>query len=71
MSKQIGKAIRRGNWTARLEFEPRDVWVGVFWKRIVAGGEDGLAFYVCILPMLPLVFERVGGEAEGRPTPLP
>lgn len=40
----------------RILFEPRDIWVGVYWKR-----EHLLTWiYVCIIPMLPirLTFER-------------
>lgn len=31
-----------------IRFEPRDVWVGVFWDR----QPDGLHVYVCPLPCL-------------------
>ena len=31
-------------------FEPRDCWVGVYWKR----WEKAIEFYVCIVPMFPL-----------------
>lgn len=37
--------------TARILFEPRDLWVGVFWDR--RPGE--LRVYVCLLPALPLL----------------
>lgn len=40
------------NIDVRLKFEPRDIWVGIFWQRIA----PGLEVYVCLLPMLPLRF---------------
>lgn len=33
-----------------LKFEPRDLWVGVFWDR----REDGLHVYACPLPAVVL-----------------
>lgn len=33
-------------------FEPRDIWIGVYWNR----EEDYSEVYVCILPMLPIRF---------------
>jgi hypothetical protein len=37
---------------ARLLFEPRDLWVGIYWNRPV---RRALQVYVCIVPMLPLL----------------
>lgn len=54
-----------------VKFEPRDLWVGLFWDRedIASGG--GLfgttwRFYFCLLPMLPLVvsFDTGGWDKE-------
>lgn len=36
----------------RLLFEPRDLWIGVFWNRI----EEHLLIYVSIVPCFPLCF---------------
>jgi hypothetical protein len=33
-------------------FEPRDIWVGVYWTR---GADRSLLVYICLLPMLPLL----------------
>ncbi len=33
-------------------FEPRDIWIGVYWNR----EDDYNEFYVCLLPMLPIRF---------------
>lgn len=37
-------------WEWQVSFEPRDIWVGVFWKRF----PKALEFYLCVLPMIPL-----------------
>lgn len=37
---------------ARILFEPRDFWVGIFWRT--APGE--LEVFVCLVPCLPLHF---------------
>lgn len=72
----FGKRFRFVDWTARpfhlavqFQWEPRDLWVGVFWdfRRWSAGitGSDNkhgayvgrpwtLHIYLCFLPMLPL-----------------
>ena len=34
---------------AFTKFEPRDIWVGVFWDRLPDGW---IAIYVCPIPML-------------------
>jgi len=40
----------------RLLWEPRDLWIGVFWNRI--SGErllgDYLLVYVCAIPLFPI-----------------
>ncbi len=39
-----------------LLFEPRDLWVGVYWTRRAQGfdGPGELHIYACALPCLPL-----------------
>ena len=34
-----------------VKFEPRDVWVGVFWDR----RDDGLWLYVCLVPCVVII----------------
>jgi hypothetical protein len=53
-------------WTVRLLFEPRDLWVGVYWDRIYEVYEQGYDLYICLLPMLPIKVScrkrwRIGG----------
>lgn len=35
----------------RVKFEPRDVWIGVYWNR----EPNALKFYICFLPLLPVI----------------
>lgn len=47
-------------WRVRVEFEPRDFWVGVFVKRAedtILGGTEITHVYVTLVPMFPLHFE--------------
>jgi hypothetical protein len=63
-------ARRRGEaYSCRLSirvlFEPRDLWLGAYWKR----GYNDLQVYLCLLPMLPirLHFQRsYGGRFPRR-----
>jgi hypothetical protein len=41
----------RRSWS--IKFEPRDVWVGLFWDRRDAGAW----LYVCIVPCVVLIGE--------------
>lgn len=36
----------------QIFFEPRDLWLGLFWTR----RPDELRVYVCLVPMLPILF---------------
>jgi len=44
----------------RVEFEPRDLWVGAYWKRYPAPGSASMhsrwqyELYLCFIPMLPV-----------------
>lgn len=35
-------------------FEPRDLWVGVYWTHPDVAWEHAVDIHVCVLPMLPL-----------------
>lgn len=57
----MGKGLR-----IRLFFEPRDLWVGLYWNgpyfQHIEDGygleppEQRIDFYLCLLPCLPLKF---------------
>lgn len=34
-----------------LLFEPRDLWIGVYWKKDCTHGH----VYICLIPMLPIL----------------
>jgi hypothetical protein len=47
--------VNRPQWSLRLLWEPRDMWVGVYWTRDeVAPGVPLLTVYVCVVPCLPI-----------------
>lgn len=47
-------------WSVLVGFEPRDLWIGVYWNREKPGGfvVDVLDIYVCIVPTLVLRLNR-------------
>lgn len=54
--------------TFEAKFEPRDIWVGLFWDRRI----DGLHIYVCPVPLLvlhwtfPRDLSHVGAELHAK-----
>lgn len=42
-----------------VKFEPRDLWVGIYWtfNRSVESSYKRLKVYVCIVPLLPIIFD--------------
>jgi hypothetical protein len=53
---EIGMNLLRKSISCSVSFEPRDIWIGVYWHRIVDDGWNALFVYVCIVPMLPIRF---------------
>lgn len=37
-----------------IYFEPRDLWVGLYWNLTRGSGANELNVYVCLLPCLPI-----------------
>ena len=65
----MGKQIQfyRG-WNKRISilFEPRDLWIGVYWDRHVSKCPGwNVVFFVCIVPMFPIKVEW-GQELAGE-----
>lgn len=44
------RIVDRPKCKAQFQFEPRDLWVGVFWRH----SELALHIYVCFVPLIPL-----------------
>lgn len=44
----------RRDLTVELRFEPRDLWIGLYWTRTPCGDPE---LFVCLLPLLPV---RIG-----------
>lgn len=48
------------HWRVNLQWEPRDCWVGVFWRWT-----SFLHIYVCVIPLLPFHLTIVSKRWEG------
>jgi hypothetical protein len=42
-----------------LRFEPRDLWLGCYWKTGWSLPYRTLTLYLCVVPMLPIVVHLV------------
>lgn len=47
-----------------FEFEPRDLWLGVYWNWRVLALADVLDVYVCLVPTLPLHIRHFYNQAK-------
>lgn len=57
MSDKPLRALYIGEVQITIAFEPRDLWVGVYWNREDMGDDARIylhEIYVCIIPMLPI-----------------
>lgn len=47
-------------WHIRLLWEPRDLWIGVYWTRRDPDpwNKSDLLIYICGLPCLPVLLTR-------------
>ncbi len=50
MSRRILRFVDREKLKVQLQWEPRDLWVGLFWRRT----DIALHLYVCLVPLVPL-----------------
>lgn len=57
---QLRRLGGRGTWSFFAGFEPRDLWVGAYWKFERHSGfvADTLDIYVCLIPTLVFLFAR-------------
>jgi hypothetical protein len=51
-NKKCANKSRRPWRYVRIEFKPRDLWIGAYWKRL----GNTLDLWVCLLPCLPIHF---------------
>ena len=57
--KRYGRRWRffqSSNIEIALRFEPRDLWIGVYWDRNNGIMFDFLAVYLCLIPLFPIEF---------------
>ncbi len=54
------RIIDRPRLKVQIQFEYRDWWAGVFWRRT----KIALHFYICLIPMLPLHITIATWEEE-------
>lgn len=50
----IGRGAVPRRFAANLLWEPRDIWVGVFWNRAEIKGDRFLYVYISLVPCFPL-----------------
>lgn len=61
MRKREKWLINKKNFGLSVLFDPRDIWIGVFWNR-EKHMFDLLAVYICFIPMFPI---KLGFDVEG------
>lgn len=44
----------------KIRFEPRDLWIGIYWTINNLNCSDGkyLYIYICIIPCFPIIFGK-------------
>lgn len=62
------EATRQSRWKVSMKWEPRDLWIGIYWtiKEPRRGdprvlwwlGPRYFHVFICLLPCLPIIIER-------------
>jgi hypothetical protein len=64
---KIGNWLYRLNQTPKIWFEPRDIWMGIYWKQKNISGQMVITdVYICLLPMLPLLISVVAWRKSAQ-----
>lgn len=58
------KTFAPARWKVRVKWEPRDIWIGLYWTRPAeyVGTPPHLrsrSWYICIVPCLPIIVSRI------------
>lgn len=46
------------NWRVRIEFKKEDCWVGVSWRTEATTRGRLTTWWVCLVPMVPIVIQH-------------
>jgi hypothetical protein len=50
IERTLPQILREKLPSIRVKFEPRDIWIGVYWNKPYYG----LEVYICVVPCLPI-----------------
>ena len=58
--------------TIKLKFEPRDLWIGIYWdfQKWAREPQSDLRIYICFIPMFPLYIHIHSIDLDWYKTPL-
>ena len=60
----------KAKWKIRAVFNPRDLWVGVYWNYDRDGQSKRFIMRVCLVPFFPVVISRLDKAPSEKCTPL-
>lgn len=56
------RLVTGDRWGTWLLWEPRDLWIGVFWNLDCTHGD----LYICLIPTLPFLLRWLRRPKDGR-----